>query len=106
MIKFLAKCIAVVMVILVLSVLITFISVTSEGDLSQKESTTQESRALYTLSDYKGKIALYKSGYAMPVEIYDVYVESLPQEERAKIESGISAQSDSEIIKIIEAYTS
>ena len=66
----------------------------------------QESSPLYTLSEYKGRIALYKQGYAMPVEIYEVYTSSLPQEEQQKVKDGIDAYTDSEILKIIEAYTS
>ena len=42
----------------------------------------------------------------MPVEIYEVYLSSLPQAEQSKIKSGISAQTDEEILKIIEDYTS
>ena len=61
---------------------------------------------LYTLTQYEGKLALFKRGYSMPVEIYDVYLSSLPDSERGKIESGITAQSDEEILKIIEDYTS
>lgn len=61
---------------------------------------------LYTLSQYDGKLALFKRGYSMPVEIYEVYLSSLPQAEQSKIKSGISAQTDEEILKIIEDYTS
>lgn len=61
---------------------------------------------LYTLSQYDGKLALFKRGYSMPIEIYEVYLSSLPQDEQSKIKSGISAQTDEEILKIIEDYTS
>lgn len=68
------------------------------------ESTTL--MPLYTLSEYDGKLALFKRGYSMPVEIYDVYLSSLPDSEQSKIKDGISAESDDEILKIIEDYTS
>ena len=42
----------------------------------------------------------------MPVEIYDVYLEMLPAEEQQKVIDGIPAQTDEEIQKIIEDYTS
>lgn len=61
---------------------------------------------LYTLGEHEGKLALFKRGYSMPVEIYDVYLSSLPDSEQSKIEEGISAESDDEILKIIEDYTS
>ena len=68
------------------------------------ESTTLS--PLYTLGEYDGKLALFKRGYSMPVEIYDVYLSSLPVSEQGKIKEGISAESDDEILKIIEDYTS
>lgn len=67
---------------------------------------TTSTSPLYTLSQYDGKLALFKRGYSMPVEIYEVYLSSLPQDEQSKIKSGISAQTDEEILKIIEDCTS
>lgn len=61
---------------------------------------------LYTLTEYNGKIALYKNGFSMPVEIFDVNINSLPQSDRELIKNGIHAESDSEIQKFIEDYTS
>ncbi len=68
--------------------------------------TTEAPTPLYTFSQYQGRLALYQRGYAMPVEIYDVYLDSLPEEDRLQITEGISADSDAEIQKIIEDYTS
>ena len=75
------------------------------GKATPPPETTSTS-PLYTLSQYDGKLALFKRGYSMPVEIYEVYLSSLPQDEQNKIKSGISAQTDEEILKIIEDYTS
>ena len=60
----------------------------------------------YTFTVYQNKLALYERGYAMPVEIFDVYLDTLPKEEQEKIKAGICAESDAEIQKIIEDYTS
>lgn len=106
MIKTLLKCITVTFVALILLIITTFISVNSKSVSRAKAELTQTKAAKYTLSEYDGKIALYKQGSAMPVEIYDIYIDSLPQEEREKVKSGISADTDAQIIKLIEAYTS
>lgn len=106
MLKFLLKCIAGVLAVLALIFCVSFISITSEKKVKQSDRSSVTVSPKYTLSEYKGKVALYKSGYAMPVEIYDIYVDSLPDEEKTKVEEGIDAQTDEEIIKIIEAYTS
>ena len=68
--------------------------------------TTEVSTPLYTFSQYEGRLALYQRGYAMPVEIYDVYLDTFPEDEQARIKAGIPAESDAEIQKIIEDYTS
>lgn len=66
----------------------------------------QTSTPLYTLSQYEGRIALYKSGYAMPVEIYDVFLDELPPDEQSVLISGITANTDEEAQRLIEDYTS
>lgn len=68
--------------------------------------TTEAPTPLYTFSQYEGRLALYQRGYAMPVEIYDVYLDTFPEEEQKRILAGIPAESDAEIQKIIEDYTS
>lgn len=106
MLRTLGKCTAAVIIFLIAAVVITFASINSPNGSIREEKTSSENINIYTLSDYKGRIALYKQGYAMPVEIYDIYVDSLPEEEQEKVESGIEAKTDAEILKIIEAYTS
>ena len=61
---------------------------------------------MYVLSTYDGRIALFKSGYSMPVEIYDVYIDTLPEEEQKNLEKGISAQNDEQALRLVEDYTS
>ena len=53
-----------------------------------------------------GKIALFKRGYSMPVEIFDVNTNSLPQSDRELIIVGVTAYSDEEAQKLVEDYTS
>ncbi len=62
--------------------------------------------ALYTITDYNGKIALFKRGYSMPVEIFDVNTNSLPQSDRELIIMGVTAYSDEEAQRLVEDYTS
>ena len=62
--------------------------------------------ALYTITDYNGKIALFKRGYSIPVEIFDVNTSSLPQSDRELIIMGVTAYSDEEAQRLVEDYTS
>lgn len=66
----------------------------------------QKHEPKYVFSQYKGRLALFQRDFAMPVEIFDVYLNAFPQEEQERILAGISAESDEEIQKIIEDYTS
>lgn len=60
----------------------------------------------YTLSEYKGKIAVFKNQESVPIEIYDVYVTTLPQHDRILLEKGIHIETSEELQKLIEDYTS
>lgn len=79
------------------------------GDGTTEPLATQVQKAAapkYVFSQFQGRLALYERGGAMPVEIYDVYLSSLPPEEQERVTAGIPAQTDEEILKIIEDYTS
>lgn len=104
--KILLKGIATASVLLLAVFVATAFSLGAKYEKVTPPPETTSHLPLYTLSQYDGKLALFKRGYSMPVEIYEVYLSSLPQDEQSKIKSGISAQTDEEILKIIEDYTS
>lgn len=104
--KILLKGIATASVLLLAVFVATAFSLGAKYEKVTPPPETTSPSPLYTLSQYDGKLALFKRGYSMPVEIYEVYLSSLPQSEQSKIKSGISAQTDEEILKIIEDYTS
>ena len=60
----------------------------------------------YTITEYQGKIAVFKNSDAIPMDVYDSYVSALPQHDRELLKSGIRTESTSELQKIIEDYTS
>lgn len=102
--RILIKCVLFSAALLIAIVLIAVISVnTGNKDVPEIDTTAVPT---YVLSEYDGRIALYKNGYSMPVEIYDVYIDSLPESERLAVETGICADTDEQAQKIIEAYTS
>ena len=84
--KALLKCIAASVAALTLLGAVTVIILKSpkkKSSFTESEETTVA--ALYTITDYNGKIALFKRGYSMPVEIFDVNTNSLPQSDRELI---------------------
>ena len=60
----------------------------------------------YTITEYQGKIAVFKNDDTIPIDVYDSYVSVLPQHDRELLQKGIRTESTSELQKIIEDYTS
>ncbi len=60
----------------------------------------------YTVTEYQGKIAVFKNTDTIPLEVYDAYIEYLPEHDRLLLKDGIRANSLGELQKIIEDYTS
>ncbi|MBQ5994486.1 MAG: hypothetical protein IJL63_01350 [Clostridia bacterium] len=105
MIDYLKKGIIAVSLLLAATIVFGFVSCNPNIKAPSAVTVTQ-SRPLYTLSHYGGRLALYKRDFAMPVEIFDVYLDSLPTEEREAVKKGITAETDEQAQKLIEDYTS
>ncbi len=104
--KTLQKCILISVCGLLVIAFAGYFSLNAGENTVQTTTAAQEVQPQYTFSQYQGKLALYQRGYAMPVEIFDVYLDTLPEEERLLVTAGICAETDAEIQKIIEDYTS
>ncbi len=76
-----------------------------------EENTTvseyaDEQKYRYRVSVFNGKLAVFDNNSKLPYKVYDTYIDSLPEEDRIMIEKGIFTDSSSELMKIIEDYTS
>ncbi|MGN0539696.1 MAG: hypothetical protein ACI4KI_07580 [Candidatus Fimenecus sp.] len=87
------------------ALILTLSFVNTEPNEEEKMQNTA-SATVYTVADYQGKIAVFKNREKTPFEIYDSYVSSLPEEDRELLKNGIQTESESELQKIIEDYTS
>ncbi len=65
-----------------------------------------ENEYRYRVSVFNGKLAVFDRDSKLPYKVYDTYISSLPEEDRKIIEEGIFTNSSSELMKIIEDYTS
>ncbi len=61
--------------------------------------------ALY-LGIYEGKVALFRQGHKVPVQVYEVSADSFPQKERAALQAGIPIEDRKQLAKLLEAYLS
>ena len=59
----------------------------------------------YIIKDYKGRIAVYQYGKNLPIEIFDIYTDSLPETDSMKIYNGINITNEKELQNVIEDYT-
>lgn len=104
--KTLQKCILISICGLLIIALTGYLSLNAGESGIPPTTALQEVQAQYTFSQYQGRLALYERGFSMPVEIFDVYLDAFPEEEQLRLTEGIRAETDTEIQKIIEDYTS
>ena len=69
-----------------------------------KHSST-EPEIKYVVKDYKGRIAVFYNNNQIPIEIYDIYTDTLPEEDVKKIKAGITLN-QKELEGFINDYTS
>lgn len=70
------------------------------------EPLTVPDPAGYVLRSYNGRLAIFQNGSESPEMIFDVYTRLLPQADRERLESGISAPDYETLARLIEDYTS
>lgn len=73
-----------------------------EGSTSSDYTPTKA--ALYTVCEHDGKIAVFEGESNEPIEITDIYVSGLPLKDRQLLKQGITANTNSELCRILEDY--
>ena len=69
------------------------------------EAAVTSTVSLYTLREHEGKIGIFESGEATPLQILDVYVFTLPEADRLALRSGIRVYSSDALRSLIEDFT-
>ena len=98
--------IAFAVVIIVICIIIYSITSGDNSASSLNTTNAQPTKYLYMVSEYKGKVAVYKYGSKTPLEIYDTYTDSLPESDREYLKQGIEVKSEDELEDLIEDLTS
>lgn len=95
-------------VVVIIVICIVIYSITSDDNSASSLNTTgtQSTEFLYIVSEYKGKVAVYKYDSKTPLEIYDTYTDSLPESDRIYLKQGIEVKSEEELEDLIEDLTS
>lgn len=94
-----------------LSVLFTGVIIKKNETIENNNNTVvtasdKKQHGEYRVSVWDGKIAVFSGNSKIPYKVYNTYVSSLPETDIRKLSEGIYADTSSELLKIIEEYTS
>lgn len=97
-----------IITLIVLSGILTTVSAIDNNTAQNKqylsvEESTEEN--VYVVKDYKGMIAIFYNDNQIPIQIFNIYTDTLPEEDAKKIKSGIKLTSK-ELESFISDYTS
>jgi hypothetical protein len=60
----------------------------------------------YVIGSWEGQVAVFEGQAAYPMQVFDVYVSTLPEEERTKVQTGIPVADETQLYQLLEDYTS
>lgn len=69
-------------------------------------AATPEPKPHYMLKGYEGKLAVFIIGKEEPELVLDRYLHHLPDVDRLRLEEGIQVAQYSDLLRLIEDYTS
>ncbi len=60
----------------------------------------------YILKDYNGKLALFRNNETLPIKVFTVFTENLPDDDSNEMLAGISVFGEQELQQLLEDYLS
>lgn len=87
---------ALVLAAVILWVVFTFVLTPSEGE---------RDNARYTIGVWEGQVAVFEGRHAFPRQVFDVHVDTLPEQQRREVLEGVPAADDAELSVLLEDYT-
>ncbi len=58
-----------------------------------------------TLGEWEGRLALFDGDGALPSQVYDVWIATLPEAEQQRLKTGISIPDEQTLWSLLEDYT-
>ena len=97
----------IIITVIILSGILFFVSGTKNPITRVNQETTkpQHSELNYLLKDYNGRIALFYQNEEKPIEVYDIFTNSLPEKDAQRIKGGITVSTD-ELNNLLSDYIS
>ncbi len=90
-------------IILIATIVFSVFKIYSGFTDKQIETTSQKARESYVLKEYEGKIAVFDTDQNL-IQTTSIYVNSLPELDKALLKSGIDIESETELKKALEDY--
>ncbi|MGI5958137.1 MAG: hypothetical protein ACOX60_01825 [Massiliimalia sp.] len=86
------------------------IMLTRNENVSQNTQHTSMVSAIentpYLLKEYQGKIALYTSSNSKPEEVYEIYLNILPEYDQKRLKEGIPVSDQAQLKTYLEEFDS
>jgi len=83
-----------------------FISVNIFKFIYDDSSTQAYLNDKYVVGVYDEKVAVFAQGDSVPIEVFEVYISTLPVKDQIELKKGIVVEGKSSLRKLIEDYTS
>lgn len=69
-------------------------------------TTTTAPQPYCYLGEWEGRLAVFFPGQDAPIQVYEVFLASLPSEEQTRLRARIPAADETELARLLEDYTS
>ncbi len=99
------KHILIITFILSASLIFSVTTLNNAKATSKNVKSSEAYEKTYILKDYNGRIALFEKGSTEPIEVYDIFTQSLPEKDIKIIKDGITVN-QADIQLILEEYLS
>lgn len=78
------------------------------GNCTKKtnEYTSKNRTPIYLVSEHNGRLAIFNYNSSIPITVYNVNTNTLPQKDYEKIQKGIKIYTEKGLINLINNYTS
>lgn len=96
----------IILTILIFAIAVSVIFFSKPFSAKSKPIVQTDVVGEYTIGVYQEKIAVFTQGDNLPIEIFDVYVSTLPVLDQKELLKGIKVRGKLELKQRIEDYTS
>lgn len=73
--------------------------------LPPRQQTRTDPEPIFLIGEWEGQVAVFEGGQKFPMQVYDVYISTLPEEAQKQVRQGIAADDEAELFTLLEDYT-